>query len=97
MDRHFEAFVLPQIYARAAESKLAVDRGEMDVMAQMMEAMNMFGDGRFGAYVAVRKARRGRADPPGDERLKQMRFHQSFEGLDDNEEGAGNGSDEDSS
>jgi hypothetical protein len=47
----------------------------------MMKMFHIFGQNYLAAYVAVRKARLGRADPEGDERLKRARQASSFRGL----------------
>ncbi|KAL8276224.1 hypothetical protein RQP46_011385 [Phenoliferia psychrophenolica] len=80
---HFETKTLPGIKDWTTASRIAIDNGEMDIMEQMMDLMDKFGNGRFDAYVQVRKLRRGRSDPEGDERLKMLRYAQGFEGLED--------------
>ncbi|KAJ6535709.1 hypothetical protein B0H19DRAFT_1080164 [Mycena capillaripes] len=71
--------------AKRARRRAEAAGGEVD-MATMMRMLDMSADASRGAYVAVRSARRGRADRVGDERLETARQVAAMRAYDDDDD-----------
>lgn len=69
-----------EMMSAAKRARHAAAGGDVD-MGTMLDLFKMFANKGLEAYVAVRTARRGRADKQGDERLKVARRDASMRGL----------------